>query len=584
MITSLICKSVSIRQLRRLWSYLSKVRRFQCFLLIGLMLSSAFAEVMSIGALLPFLSALAAPEQVFAQPLVQEIAKNFGIESAGQLLKPLTIFFVIAAIIAGLIRLLLLWVSTWFTFTVGSDLSTEIYRRTLYQPYSVHIARNSSEIISGITNKTHALMFHILLPALTIVNSGILLVFICSALLYVNPLVAIGAGGGFGGCYILLAKLMHGRLVKNGKIISDEQTRSVKILQEGLGGIRDVLLDNTQPIYCETYRKSDLNLRRSQGVNLFINGCPRFAMESVGIVVVAIISFILSYYGGIASALPTLGALALGVQRLLPALQQAYNAWSLIIGNQATLTDILVLLDQSIPEHVSIKSLPEIEFSKQIKLENVQFQYAHNMPMILNIKDLEIPKGARVGITGTTGSGKSTLLDIVMGLLFPTSGVFSVDGKTINPANAVAWQRHITHVPQSIYLSDGSFAENIALGVPLNEIDIERVKKAASKAQIAEFIESTPNNYNSMVGERGIRISGGQRQRVGIARALYKNAKLLVLDEATSALDNETEESVMSAIENLQDDLTIIIVAHRLSTLRKCDFIVNLKNGEICQN
>ena len=584
MITLLIYKSISIRQLRQLWSYLSKVRRFQCCLLIGLMLASAFAEVMSIGALLPFLSALAAPEQVFAQPLVQEIARNFGIESAGQLLKPLTIFFVIAAIIAGLIRLLLLWVSTWFTFTVGSDLSTEIYRRTLYQPYSVHIARNSSEIISGITNKTHALMFHILLPALTIVNSAILLFFICSALLYVNPLVAIGAGGGFGGCYILLAKLMHGRLVKNGKIISDEQTRSVKILQEGLGGIRDVLLDNTQPLYSETYRNSDLNLRHSQGVNLFINGCPRFAMESVGIVVVAIISFILSYSGGIAAALPTLGALALGVQRLLPALQQAYNSWSLIIGNQATLTDILILLEQPMPEHVSLKDLPKIEFSKQIKLENVKFQYTQNMPMILNIKELAIPKGARVGITGTTGSGKSTLLDILMGLLTPTSGIFSVDGNKIDEINAIAWQRNIAHVPQTIYLKDGSFAENIALGVASEEIDMERVKKAATKAQISEFIENNHNGYNAMVGERGVRISGGQRQRVGIARALYKNAKLLVLDEATSALDNETEESVMSAIENLQDDLTIIIVAHRLSTLKKCDFIVNLKNGEICQN
>lgn len=584
MIKSLANKSLSVQQLRGLWRHWSRARRFQCCLLILLMLVSGFAEIMSIGALLPFLSALAAPEKVFVQPFVHEMVSSFGIESADQLLKPLTIIFVIAAIIAGAVRLLLLWATTKFTFAIGADLSMEIYHRTLYQPYSVHIARNSSEIISGITNKTHDLMFNVILPSLTIVNSAVLLVFICGALLYVNPIVAIGAGGGFGGCYILLAKLMHGRLVRNGKIIADEQTRSVKILQEGLGGIRDVLLDNTQPLYCEIYKNSDGPLRHAQGMNLFINSCPRYAMESVGIVVVAIISLSLSYYGGIAAALPTLGALALGVQRLLPALQQAYNSWSLIMGNQASLGDTLKLLDQPIPEHIDVTKLPKIEFSKQIELKGVQFRYNQNSPVILDIKGLIIPKGARVGITGETGSGKSTLLDIMMGLLSPVSGSFLVDGKAIDASNALAWQSNIAHVPQSIYLSDGSFAENIALGVAPDKIDMQRVKKAASQARIAEFIESNPEGYKATVGERGIRLSGGQRQRIGIARALYKEAKLLVLDEATSALDNETEESVMTSIENLHDDLTIIIVAHRLSTLKKCDFIVNLKNGEICQN
>lgn len=577
-------KSTSLTQLLRLWTLLGRRRQLQCSSLVGLMFFSAIAEVISIGALLPFLSAIAMPEKVFSYPLVRELAYNFGIENAAGLLKPFTIIFIITAIVAGIVRLLLLWTTNWLAFSIGADLSMEIYRRTLYQPYSVHIARNSSEIISGITTKTNALIFYVILSVLTIVSSFILLVFICGVLLYVNPLVAMGSAAGFGGCYLLIAKLMHTRLMETGDVIAREQTRNIKILQEGLGGIRDVLLDNSQSFYCDIYRHSDQALRRAQGISLFINGFPRYTMESVGVIVIAIIAYLLSYYGGIATALPTLGALAVGSQRLLPALQQSYNSWSLIIGNQATLADTLSLLEQPLPKHIDVSKLPAIDFEQKIKLEDVKFRYSDSSPVVLSIKTLSIPKGARIGIVGSTGSGKSTFLDIIMGLISPTAGCFSVDGHVIDETNAIAWQRNIAHVPQNIFLSDGSFAENIALGIPRTEVDMTRVKRAAALAQIADFIESTPNAYNTLVGERGICISGGQRQRVGIARALYKEAKLLVMDEATSALDNETEKAVMDSIENLHGELTMLIVAHRLSTLQKCDFILNLKNGELCQN
>jgi len=577
-------KNTSLTQLLKLWKLLGRRRQFQCTLLVGLMFFSAIAEVISIGALLPFLSAIAMPEKMFSYSLVREIAYNFGIENAAGILKPFTIIFIITAIVAGLVRLLLLWTTNWLAFSIGADLSMEIYRRTLYQPYSVHIARNSSEIISGITTKTNALIFYVILSTLTIVSSFILLFFICGALLYVNPLVALGSAAGFGGCYMLIAKLMHTRLMETGSIMAREQTKNIKILQEGLGGIRDVLLDNTQSFYCDIYRNSDQALRRAQGISLFINGFPRYTMESLGIIVIAIIAYLLSSYGGIATALPTLGALAIGSQRLLPALQQSYNSWSLIIGNQAILSDTLDLLEQALPEHVDVSKLPVIDFEQHITLEDVEFRYSNSSPVVLSIKTLSIPKGARVGIIGSTGSGKSTFLDIIMGLLSPTTGLFLVDGEPIDTTNAIAWQRNIAHVPQNIFLSDGSFTENIALGIAHAEVDMTRVKRAAALAQIAEFIESTPKAYDTLVGERGICISGGQRQRVGIARALYKEAKLLVMDEATSALDNETEKAVMDSIENLHGELTMLIVAHRLSTLQKCDFILNIKNGELCQS
>lgn len=554
----------------------------QYLMLLALMMASALSEVISIGALLPFLSALAAPDKIFSYPFAAHIANSFNITQGEELLKPLTVIFIIAASFAGAIRLLLLWATTKLTFAAGADLSIKIYRHTLYQPYNVHISRNSSEIISGITTKTNSLMFDVLLPSLTIINSSVLLIFICSALLYISPFIAITAAGGFGCCYVIIAKMMHRRLIENGKIIAEKQTASIKALQEGLGGIRDILLDNTQKLYCDIYRKSDLPLRKAQGLNLFISGCPRYAMESIGMVMVAIIAYYLSYNGGISAALPTLGALALGVQRLLPALQQAYNSWSLIMGNQSNLSDCLKLLEQPMPEYSKITDMPKIEFNRHIELKDICFSYGKDTPCVLNINSLTIKKGERVGITGSTGSGKSTLLDIIMGLLVADRGKFLVDGLEINEKNCVAWQRNIAHVPQHIFLSDGSFAENIAFGVEADKIDMQRVKEAAKQAQISDFIESGKDGYNTHVGERGIRLSGGQRQRIGIARALYKKAQILILDEATSALDTETEEQVMNAVELLSKDLTVIMVAHRISTLKSCNFIINMKNGEIC--
>jgi len=349
-----------------------------------------------------------------------------------------------------------------------------------------------------------------------------------------------------------------------------------------LGGIRDVLLDGTQPIYCDIYRRADQQLRHAQGNNIFIGQSPRHAMEALGMVLIAALAYGLSSQtGGIATALPVLGALALGAQRLLPALQQGYGAWVSIAGSRASLADVIELLDQPLPAWVHQAAPAPIVFQDSIHFENVRFRYTDKAPWVLDGIDLTIPKGARVGFVGSTGSGKSTLMDLLMGLLVPTEGGLLVDGQPITGERVIAWQRTIAHVPQSIYLADTTLAENIAFGVPRDAIDLQRVQQAARQAQIADFIESGPDGYNALVGERGIRLSGGQRQRIGIARALYKQASVLVFDEATSALDNATEQSVMDAIETLNRDLTILIIAHRLTTVRHCDTIVEMAHGRV---
>jgi ATP-binding cassette, subfamily B, bacterial PglK len=567
--------------LKCLWDHLSRRRRRQFGLLMVLMPVSAFAEVVSLGAVLPFLGILVAPEHVFNHPIVADMAQAWGITSADQLVLPLTVAFAAAALIAGAIRILLLWVSTRLAFATGADLGIEVYRRTLYQPYWVHSARNSSEVITGITNKVSSAV-SVLYHLLTLTSSTVLLVAIMLALLAIDPVVASVAAVGFGSSYGLITWMSSRRLHRNSQRIAYEQTQVVKALQEGLGGIRDVRLDGTQPVYCDIYRQADLPLRRAQGNNVFIAGSPRFAMEALGMALIAALAYTLSSQaGGIATALPVLGALAVGAQRLLPALQQIYGAWASIAGSNASLADTIELLDQPLPAEILQPVPAPLLIQNVIRFDAVRFRYTSDGPWVLDGLNLTIPKGARVGFVGSTGSGKSTTLDLLMGLLMPTEGEILVDGQPIRGNRLRAWQRTIAHVPQSIYLADTTLAENIAFGVPPDTIDLDRVQQAARQAQIADFIESGSEGYQAYVGERGIRLSGGQRQRIGIARALYKQASVLVFDEATSALDNATEQSVMDAIEGLSGDLTILLIAHRLTTVRRCDTIVELEHGRM---
>lgn len=565
--------------LTRLWGHIRPRRRRQFCLLSVLMVIASFAEILSIGAVLPFLGVLTAPERIYDIPVVQPIIRILKLTEPKQLLLPLTITFGLAALVAGTMRLLLLWASTRLSFATGADLSIGIYRRTLYQSYSVHCARNSSEVIDGISGKSNGVIYNIIVPTLTLISSSVMLIVILIALLMVQPLISLVAFGGFGLIYIAIIRLTRKQLMIDSKCIARESTQVIKSLQEGLGGIRDVLIDGTQETYCEIYRNADSLLRQAQGSSLFIGASPRYGMEALGMLLIAALAYSLSQQGdGIAKAIPILGALALGAQRLLPLLQQVYGSWTQINSGRASLKDTLELLDQPLPDY-AYQSVTQLEFNHSIILRQLRFRYGEQTPYVLNQIDLTIAKGARIGFIGTTGSGKSTLLDIVMGLLQPTNGWLEIDGQPITAANRRAWQFHIAHVPQVIFLADGTIEENIAFGIPRGQIDHLRVKQAAKQAQISESIESWPMQYQTRVGERGIRLSGGQRQRIGIARALYKQADVIIFDEATSALDSETENAVMQAIERLSKNLTLIIVAHRLTTLKNCDRIIEIKGG-----
>ncbi len=571
-----------IHLLHRLWHHISPRRRGQFGLLLVLMLLASFAEILSIGAVLPFLGVLIAPERVFGHAAAQPIIQTLGLTAPEQLLLPLTVTFGVAALITGAMRLILFWASTRLSFATGADLSISIYRRTLYQPYAVHCARNSSEVINGISTKANSVIYGIIFPALTLISSSVMLIAILIALLAVDPIIALAAFGGFGLIYALIVGLSRRQLLTDSQRIAHESTNVIKSLQEGLGGIRDVLIDGSQATYCQIYRNADLPLRRAQGNNMFIGQSPRYAVEALAMMLIAALAYSLSQQAdGIAKAIPTLGALAVGAQRLLPVLQQAYGSWTTIRGGQTSLQDTLELLDQPLPDYANQPAAQPLPFQHNIRLKQLGFRYSPQTPHVLKQLNLTIAKGSRVGFIGTTGSGKSTLLDIIMGLLQPTDGTLEIDGQAVTPGNQRAWQAHIAHVPQAIFLTDSTIEENIAFGVLKDQIDPQRVRQAAQQAQIADSIESWPKQYQTFVGEGGIRLSGGQRQRIGIARALYKQADVIIFDEATSALDNETELAVMQAIEGLSQDLTLLIIAHRLTTLKNCTQIVELSEGGI---
>lgn len=576
-----IPSSGTLNLLIRTWRHLSRSRQRQFWLVLCLMLVSVLMEIISLGAVLPFLGTLIAPDRVFNHPLAIGVIKALDITSADQLISPLIIAFIVVTLIAGTTRTLLFWFSNWYACASGTDLSVEAYQRTLYQPYDIQIARNSSEVISGIVSKIDSTLY-VLTHLMILMSSVVLQLAIICTLVAIDPIVASIAAIGFGVSYGIIALFTRHRLKRNSLLIAREQTRVVKVLQEGLGGIRDVLLDGMQSVYCKTYRQAEYPLRQAMASNEFISVSPRLVMETLGIILITVLAYSLSRQaGGLTSALPTLGALALGAQRLLPALQQGYNAWANIVGHRASLADVIGLLDQPLPEESLRTDVVPLDFQDAIRLDNVRFRYSSQGPWVLNDLNLVIPKGSRVGIVGSTGSGKSTTLDLLMGLLHPTEGELTVDAQPIKEKRVEAWQRTIAHVPQNIYLADSTIAENIAFGVSPECVDMEKVRQVARMAQIADFIEGRPGGYNTLVGERGIRLSGGQRQRIGIARALYKEASIMVFDEATSALDNATEQLVMRSLEGLNRDLTILLIAHRLTTVRYCDIIIELNNGKV---
>ena len=468
-------------------------------------------------------------------------------------------------------------------YAIGADLGVAAYERILHQPYQFHLHRNSSEIISGIAVKTRGVASSCIMPVLTCVSSLFLLGSILFVLLAIHTSATLVTLAVLASVYLIVTKVTKKQLAQDSRAISQQTDKIVQTLQEGLGGIRDILLEGNQQVFCRAYEIADIPLRRAQTHIRTIEFFPRFMVEALGTAFIALLALRLSQSGsGITGAVPIFGALVMGVQRLAPVLHQFYAAVTSLRGAHDSLSAVLGLLEQPLTRIHRKSSVAIMNFACKIEMKNLGFRYMEKLPWVLRGVNFSVPKGEIIGLVGPTGAGKSTLVDIFMGLLSATEGEMQIDGVTLTPQNCLLWQRHISHVPQTIFLTDSTIAENIAFGVPRQKIDLARVKSAASAAQISTTVDGWTEGYATRVGERGVMLSGGQRQRLGIARALYRRTDALVLDEATSALDDETEKRVMEGIYSLGLGKTILIVAHRQTTLSRCREVLQVISGSVC--
>jgi ATP-binding cassette subfamily B protein len=570
-----------IEELRQLLVYIDPRRRVQLVLLFFLMVLSSLSEMVSLGAIFPFLSAMSNPEILLSKPELQPVLTFLQIQTPKQLVTSLSIGFMITVLLASGLRLLTLHCRVRLAAAIGADVSSQIYHITLNQPYSFHVNHNTSDLMQTVTGDTQALTSRILMPLLALANDALLAPGLIITLVFIDAKVAVGATVVLGGAYIIIYRTRQKLLKQNSRIVVESGQKRIKAVQEGIGGIRDVLLNHSQKFFENSYLNSERALKKATSTNAIIAQSPKFIIEAIAMCAIILFALNLGNNGDFSRVVPVLGSLVLGAKKLLPTFQEGFTALAGIQGSRAALSKVLVSLKRSINPLSQANSLPTLSLEKGIRLDNIWFSYGGDTSWVLQGLNLTISAKTTVAFVGSTGSGKSTTVDLILGLLQPQKGQILVDDVPLEGKLLYPWQKNIAHVPQSIFLSDGSIAENIAFAIPYHKIDLAQVRKAARLAQVDEFIESLPAKYDTYVGERGIRLSGGQRQRIGIARALYGDASVIVFDEATSALDNATEKEVMSAIEGLSHQFTIILIAHRLSTVEKCDRIFELSQGKV---
>ena len=555
-------------------------RRVQLLATLLLTLAAAVAELCTLGAVLPLLAIAARPE---AMGTIRIVGPMLTLVSNRLEVGPVIVaamLLTVAAVGATFVRLALLWASQKFVFGLQQDLALKIFARTLRQPYIHYLRQNSSVLISS-QQKIAVVVGSILIPVMQAMSSLFMATAMTVFLFLLDPAAAFIAAGAISATYLLITLYARHKSRAMSQDLAAIHAARVQTIQETLGGIRDINLDQSQSVFEARLLAIEDKYRRMVGVANFISMAPRLLVEGVAIVLVAAMAAWFSLRpGGVMGALPVLGTLALGAQRTLPMVQtiyQGYVQYSLYAGNVA---DLVSLLHAPVENFQAVSPDEVKRFKNNIVLRKVGFNYGEGRDALSEI-NLDIPKGARIGFIGKTGSGKSTLVDVIMGLLVPTRGELLVDGVQIESISIGNWKGQIAHVPQVIFLTDDSIAANIAFGLDPIDVDHDRVRRAADDAGLSEFVDTLVLGLATTVGERGVRLSGGQRQRIGIARALYKRASVLVLDEATSALDDETEAAVMTSVSQLDKNLTVILIAHRLSTVASCDRVYRLRAGRI---
>ena len=560
----------------RLKSHLSFNRKKQLFFLFLLMVSLSFAEAFSLATIVPFIGIFLNPDIFFSHPWLNPLIVFFEIKNEDQLFLSITIIFIFFVILSGLIKLLFVYKSNKITQFIEADLRSKIFENNIEQSYSYHLEQNSNDVMSNIVQKTSS-MASFVDDFIAILSSLMTILLVLGFLIFLKPFIIISITSVLVIFFVIIFLLNKKNILENSKKISENQDQIVNIFQNSIGYISEIIIYSLQDIFVSKFNKASNTIAAKFTYNYNKTQSPRIYLEYITLLcLAALIFFFNESRDQVVSALTVLAALGLGAQKMLPLVNRIHSAITRMKGVQGVVIDSLNILDKSKKKIDKDLFSEKIFLKKSIKLKNICFSYDKKNKFILKNIDLEIKKGSKVGIKGATGSGKSTLGNIIIGLLDPTEGQLFIDDILINSQNKFAWQNNVSLIPQNVFMDDSTIAENIAIGIESKDINLEKVKNAAKQAHIHDFIVSTTDQYNEKVGERGIRLSGGQRQRIGIARALYREAKIILFDEATNQLDTDTESLIMKSISNLDKEVTVLFIAHRLSTLENCDQIIDL--------
>jgi ATP-binding cassette, subfamily B, bacterial PglK len=550
-------------------------------LLMG-MLVVGLTDVVGVASIAPFMAVVSSPDIIHQNKYLNSTYLLLGFSSDNSFLAGMGIFVLVVLIISNSFNALLNWRMINFCQMQTHGLALRLLNKYLSQPYLFFLSRNTSEMRKNVLTEAGRGIMGVVMPCMQILAKFVGVILIITFLIVLDPFLAVSSVAVLGGAYGLTYRVARERLHKAGTSSTKMQGARFKIADEALSGIKDLKLSGRENEFLKRFSGPSKEQAQSITKGLVISTLPRYLLETVafgGIVIIVI--YLVSGNGG-GEVIPVISLYALAGYRLMPALQQIYTAAAKIRFNLSAL-DVLVE-EVSLPDggkafgQQKLKPLP---FEKLFQLQSVGYSYPNMADSVVSEIELNIESNTTIGLVGATGSGKTTLVDIMLGLLSPKHGRLIVDGVEITSGNISAWQRNLGYVPQSIYLADDTILNNIAFAISDDEIDPEKVKEAAKLAELDGFIQTLPKQYQTHVGERGVRLSGGQRQRIGIARALYHNPKVLVLDEATSALDGITEDVVMDAIHNLSHRKTIIIIAHRLATVKECDVVYVLEKGRV---
>lgn len=578
---------------KELFALLTPDQRRSYLSLQVMMMLMAFMEMLGIASIGPFMALVADMQLLETNAVLNKLYLASGVSTHTDFLF-ITGFVVLLTLgFASILSIFTTWRLSLFAFSVGTEFSDRLYRYYLQKDWLFHASGSSAQLTKQISTEAYRVTNSIILPFIEMNARIVLALFISVSIFIYNPMIASIGIILFTSGYILIYKVIRNRIALYGENISTTSTDRFRLMNEGFGGIKDLLLYNRSSEFVHQFEQSGKVFARAQGVNTALSYAPRYLMEllAFGSMISLILVLLITRDGNLSQVLPVLGIYALAGFKLLPALQQTYYSITTIRGNTAAFDSIKedllasLFIDNEQGANSAIKNQRVIDLAnfRNIRLNNVSFTYPDKeMPALIDI-NIDIPINSTVGFVGESGSGKSTTIDLILGLISPSAGQLMLDDLVIEGENLQVWQKNIGFVPQSIFLSEGSITENVAFGLCSEDTDLEKVKQAIKLAHLEPLVNSLPKGLDTKVGERGVQLSGGQRQRIGIARALYNQADVLVFDEATSALDGITEKVIMDSIQELSGQKTIVMIAHRLKTVKNCDVIYLMEQGRVIE-